>query len=151
MDMRHGEHYVETGVITAPDGAPRIQIKNTALADDSPLPRGYELCDLAIGRTGLFTCSDLTTYPEDPIALAKAGMQIVLVPGCGFAGPLWKDFLCVRAADLSCVMVYADGGRAAIVDRKGLVIAESHTPETILMADVDVQARQPSARLRSSI
>ena len=152
MDMRHGDAFVETGVVTGPQGElVGMQIKNTALPEDSPLPRGYTLFDLAIGKTGMFTCSDLTTHPEDPIALAKAGMQVVLVPGCGFAGELWRSYLTVRAADLSCVVVHADGARAAIVDRKGIVLAEGHAPDAVTFADVVIEPKEPTDRLRSSL
>ena len=152
MDMRHSDGLAQTGVLTGPRGElAGVQVKNTSVPQDSPLCKGYELFDVGVGRTGIFTCSDLTTYPEDPIALAKAGMQIVLVPGCGFAGAHWRSFLVVRAIDLSCVMVYSDGARGAIVSNKGGVLAECHAPGGIAFADVVIAPREPSERLRAAL
>jgi len=152
MDMRHGDAFVQTGVVTGPGGElVGVQMKNTALPEGSPLAHAYELFDLSVGKTGIFTCSDLTTYPEDTIPLATAGMQIVLVPGCGFAGEHWKSYLTVRAMDLACVVVHADGARGAIVDADGAVLAEGHDADAVVVADVVIEPRQPTDRLRSGL
>ena len=149
MAMLHDGGIAETGVLTGRKGElAGIQVKNTSVPEDSPLRCGYKLFDLDIGKVGIFTCSDLTNYPEDTIPLAKAGMQIVLVPGCGFAGHHWKSYLTVRALDLSCVVVHADGGRASIVNSRGEVLAETNTNEAIIYANVVIEPKEPVTRLR---
>lgn len=147
FDMFHGDTRAQTGALTGRAGELLgVQIKNTSLPEDAHPNHEYRLFDLDIGRAAIFTCSDLTTYPEDPIAAAKRGMELLIAPGCGF-GP--QEYLKTRARDLACVLVHADDGRAMIFDPKGNILAETRTCNAIVYADVEMPAKQPVSRLRS--
>lgn len=149
--VAHPEGVVETGVLAHPDGETiSMQIKNTAIACAAPLPRGYRLFDIGFARAGLFTCSDCTSYPEDCLALAKDGMQIMLLPGCGFSGADWFHYLKVRSQDLGCVIIYADEHRAAIVDAYGRVAARTDRADDMISAKVMIEPKPPVTRLRST-
>jgi len=151
-NMRHGDTIAQTGIVTTPEGTTLgIQVKNTSVAENHPLAAGYQLMQTPLAKLAMFTCSDCTTYPEDPIALAKQGMELMLLPGCGFAGPNWMHFLKVRSIDLNCPIVYTDGSRGAILDRKGTVLIETHVGMNVVVADVPVVKRQPVARLRAGL
>ena len=150
MEMFHDAGRAETGILVGRRGeVVGVQVKNTSVPEDSPLRTGYELFHLDIARTGIFTCSDCTTYPEDPIALAKQGMELMLVPGCGFAGEHWMHFLKARSIDLGCAVVYADGGRAAILNYRGETLAQLQGTDQMIVADVPIRKREPVTRLRA--
>jgi len=149
LDLDHGDLMVQTGIIVTPDGLVSTQIKNTALPPGNSRAPGYSLLNVHGIKTGVFTCSDLTSFPEDPIALARQGMELVLVPGCGFANTYWCDYLRVRALDLGCVVAYADSDRAAIVDCQGCFHARTEVADTWILAQLEVPERPPVERLYS--
>ncbi len=152
MDYCHGEKVVQTGVVISPDqDQPELQVKNTALPPGHPLAQGYRLFMLGPIKAGLFVCSDLTSFPEDPINLAKAGMELLLTPGCGFAGDNWLHFLKVRSIDLGVPVIYADDGRGAILDYRGEICAETQTAGAVILADLEIPLREPVEKLYSYV
>jgi predicted amidohydrolase len=152
MECLHGDQPVETGVIAQPGGGvPWLQIKQTALPPGHPLARGYQLQPVAELKTGLFVCSDLTSFPEDPVALAKAGMEVLFCPGCGFAGPHWEAFIQTRAIDLGVPILHADDHRALVVDHLGRTILRGTAAAAVLVGDLVMPVRQPVARLYSYV
>ncbi len=139
FNVAHEGFIAQTGVITGRQGElVGTHIKHNSLPKDRGLEKGQELYALDIGNTGILICSDLTEDPRVPLLMARSGMNLLLVPGCGFAGKLWKEFLVVRAYDTGCVLVYADEKQAAIIGRKGETLAETREPDAIIQADVEI-------------
>jgi predicted amidohydrolase len=135
--MDHGGETVETGVLVDPDGETvRIQLKNKGLSGKTELERGFALLATGDLKVGLFTCADATDYPGECLELARRGMKVMLIPGCGFAGEDWFHFLKVRSQDLGCVVVYADESRAAILDPSGRVRARSDAADAVIVAEI---------------
>jgi len=135
--MDHSGETVETGVLVDPDGETvRVQLKNKSLSGDSELERGFQLFSMGDLKVGLFTCADATDFPRECLELARRGMHVMLIPGCGFAGEDWFHFLKVRSQDLGCVVVYADESRAAILDPSGRVRARTDAPDAVIVAEV---------------
>lgn len=152
MSMRHGSRVLQTGIVLIPGNEePILQPKISCLPLGDPLDSGFRIGELCGVKTGVFVCSDLTDCLEDQIAMAKAGMQLIALPGCGFAGDNWRQFLVARSIDLACGVIYADNGRGAIVDRRGRFLAETDRGGDVLAADLDLPPKPPSRRLVSSI
>jgi len=116
-------------------------VKHNSIPPDSHLQKRLDLFDLDLGRAGILICADVTDDPQYPLMMAKRGLQILLVPGVGFAGKHWKHFIIVRAIDLKCAIVYADADRGLIVNSKGDILAETTKPDDIIMADVGIEPR----------
>jgi predicted amidohydrolase len=152
MELVHDNIGVESGVLCNPGAAsPTVQIKNTALPPGHEKATGYSLFPLDEISAGLLVCSDLTSFPEDPISLAKQGMELLLTPGLGFAGDHWMAFLTVRSIDLGVPVIFADDGRAAILDYKGNVLAQTLERQAIILADLEIPYRDPIERLYSYV
>lgn len=138
----------QTGLLLAPDGSvAAAQVKHPRCVPappDWPFNTGPRVYDIGLARVGLTVCSDCTYNPELPLALARYGMEILLVAGCGFMGALWRHFVVVRARDTQSVVVYADDGRAAIVNADGNILAETERPEAVIQADVELRPKKSS-------
>ena len=152
MNLAHHTEVVQTGVMVGPGEMDAVlQIKNTALPPGHPLAAGYRLMDLDGVSAGLFVCSDLTSYPEDPIRMAKAGMELILTPGCGFAGEHWMHYLKVRCLDLGVPVIYADDSRGAVVDHLGRTLACTERRGDVILTDLEIPRREPVDRLYSYV
>ena len=150
MHMFHDNELVETGVFVHPDSKTvEFQLKNTAMSAESRLPAGYRLFEFGKVKSGLLTCSDFDTYPEDYIDLAKRGMQLVMLPGCGFNGEKWLHYLIVRATDLSCPILYADDKHAAIVNIDGTIVSLTEKENQSLTGEVELIEKEPVKKLKS--
>ncbi|SDQ88771.1 nitrilase-related carbon-nitrogen hydrolase [Quadrisphaera sp. DSM 44207] len=99
--------------------------------------------------TGLATCYDLR-FPELFRALVDRGAQLVLVPAAWPAARVeqWSLLARARAVEDQVVLVAANtagthaghrmGGRSAVVDARGRVLAEAGDDEQVLAVDVDL-------------
>jgi len=135
----HDGAIAQTAVLVVREGELiGTHVKHNSIPPDSHLQKRLDLFDLDIGSTGVLICADVTDNPEYPLMMAKRGLQILLVPGVGFAGEHWKHFIIVRAIDLKCVVVYADATRGLIVNSKGDILAETTQPDDIIVADVEI-------------
>ncbi|GAA4283599.1 carbon-nitrogen family hydrolase [Brevibacterium daeguense] len=106
------------------------------------------------GRTvtlGLATCYDLR-FPELFRALLDAGAEVVAVPAAWPAPRVdhWSLFSRARAAEDFFALVACNtagyhagtemGGQSVIVDASGSVLAEAASDETVIVADIDIDA-----------
>lgn len=134
LAIDHGGDIVETGVLVSPDGERvHMQLKNKGTREGSKLGRGFELFSVDGWQVGIFTCADATDCLDESLELARQGMRVMLVPGCGFAGDDWFPFLQRRSRELGCAVVYADESRAAIFDSSGVVRAQTADPDTVIV------------------
>lgn len=148
-NVDHGPSGVhQTGLLATPDGRlAAVQPKHPRCIpapDGWPFdtsPRVYRTEGLTVGIT---ICSDCTYDPLLPLRMAGMGMDVLVLPGCGFVGSLWRHFVIVRARDTQCPVVYADDGHAAILDSAGKVLAESASPGDVVMAEVPLLPRKCS-------
>jgi len=129
----------QTGVIVGRRGElVGTHVKHNSIPDGSSLERRLDLFDLDIAKTGMLICADVTDDPENPLRLARQGMELLLVPGVGFCGENWRHVIISRAIDLKCPVVYSDTSRAMIVSNRGAVLAEAKAPELVIVADVEI-------------
>ncbi len=114
-----------------------------------------------IGTLGLSICYDLR-FPELYRKLAGGGAQILLVPSA-FTFPTgsahWEVLCRARAIENQCWLVaadqtgqsphgFADWGDSMIVDPWGRVVARAPDGETVVTAEIDLQAL---ARIRREL
>lgn len=135
FDARHGDNLGQTGVLLGPDGSLIGTHVKQGTVRPGAIPRGLELWDTPLGRVGIAICAD-AEKPADMLDMAGRGMTLLLLPGCGFMGKHWREFVIVRAIDLKCVVVYSDETRAMIVSPRGEVVAETQRPNDVIVADV---------------
>jgi deaminated glutathione amidase len=112
---------------------------------------------------GLQTCYDLR-FPEQTRWLVDAGADLVLIPSEWVAGEHkvhhWKTLLAARAIENTIYIAAADhpgpigAGHSAILDPRGITLAEQETGEGIRYASVDsellreVRQQNPSLKNR---
>ena len=147
-DVDHGERGVhQTGFLIDETGRLTLQVKHPRCVPDPPdwpfdsVPMVYPTASAVVGIT---VCSDCTHDPYLPLEMSRLGMDVLLLPGCGFMSDKWRSFLVVRARDSQCPVVYADDGRAAIADSQGDIIACSTTAGEILHATVAIPVKKSS-------
>lgn len=141
LNLRHGQHIIQTGILTGRRGELiGIHLKHNAIPKGAPFQPRQDCFDLDIGRTGMLVCADCGDSPLPALEMGKKGMRLLLVPGVGFAGDLWREFILVRAHDQRCVTVYADNSRALIADARGRVLAETRQEEAIILAEAELPA-----------
>jgi predicted amidohydrolase len=147
-DINHSGGPHQTGVLIAADGALRaVQPKHPRQVPapaDWPFDTAASTYDAGPATVGITVCSDCTYDPTLPLTMTTQGMQVLLLPGCGFAGDMWRSYVTVRARDTQCPVVYADDGRAAIADGTGRVVAETKSHTDMIIADVELRARRSS-------
>jgi predicted amidohydrolase len=137
LNLLHGDHVIQTAVLTGRDGSlAGVHLKHNSLPPDGPFQPSHNCFDLDIGRTGILICADCGDSPLPALEMGRRGVQLLLVPGVGFAGELWRDFIRVRAHDQRCTVVYADNSRALIAGPKGQVLAETHEGDSIILAKI---------------
>lgn len=100
---------------------------------------------------GLATCYDLR-FPELFRALLDAGAEVLLVPAAWPAPRVaeWSLFARARANEDFCAMVAVNtagyhggiqmGGHSVILDAAGVPLAQAGADETIISADIDIDA-----------
>ncbi|MDA0842044.1 MAG: carbon-nitrogen hydrolase family protein [Planctomycetota bacterium] len=141
-------HVNQTGIMTGPDGSLMAvhskHPRRVPAPSDWPFNTGPRVYDVGAAKVGIAVCSDCTYDPSLPLRLASNGMEVMLLPGCGFAGDMWRAFLIVRARDTQCPVIYADDHRAAIADGTGKIVAETGKLKDIIMADVPLLPRRSS-------
>jgi len=147
-DCDHGTAVNQTGIVTGADGSlvavhPKHPRAIPAPAD-WPFPTDPRVYPLPLATIGVLVCSDCTYDPGLPLAMAREGMEVLLLPGCGFIGDLWEHFIVVRARDTQCVVIYADDDRAAIVDATGTIVARTDKRNDVLIADVTISPKKNS-------
>ncbi len=141
LNLLHGGHVIQTAVLTGRDGSlAGVHLKHNSLPGDGPFKPGHEIFDLAIGKTGMLICSDCGDSPLPALEMGRQGVQLLLVPGVGFAGDLWREFILVRASDQRCTVVYADNSRALIADPRGRVLAETRQGDSLILAETTLPA-----------
>jgi predicted amidohydrolase len=105
--------------------------------------------DTPLGRTGLATCYDLR-FPEHFRDLVDLGATTFLIAS-GWPDRRiehWRVLLQARAIEDQSWVVACNGvgthagvtlgGRSAVIDPLGTVLAEAGTDEEVLLADVDI-------------
>lgn len=147
-DADHGGRMIQTGILV--DSAGRLAAAQAKHPRRIPAPEGWpfdtapHVYETGIARVGITVCSDCTYDPGLPLAMGRLGMEVLLLPGCGFIGAKWRSFVIVRARDTQSVVVYADDNRAAIVDASGEIRAETDAPDAIITAEVELRPKKCS-------
>ena len=135
FDAQHGENLAQTAVLIGPDGGLIGHHVKWGTSRPGKIPQAMELWDTDIARLGIAICAD-AEKPRAMLDMADRGMKLLLLPGCGFMGRFWREYVIVRALDLKCAIVYSDENRAMIVSSKGDVLAETQKPNDVIIADV---------------
>ena len=147
-DIALDSQMCQTGILVGPSGkvdaAQAKHPRRVPAPANWPFNTGVRIYDLGCAKVGITVCSDCTYNPELPLAMARHGMEVLLLPGCGFVGNLGRHFIVVRARDTQSVVIYADDNRGAIVDSKGQILVETDQPGQILMADVEILPKKSS-------
>ncbi len=144
----HGGHVVQTGILTDVEG--RLAAVHAKHPRRIPPPDGWpfgtaaRVFETGVATVGITVCSDCTYDPGLPLAMGRLGMEVLLIPGCGFIGKMWRSFVIVRARDTQSIVIYADDNRAAIVDSTGEIRAETDTADTIIAAEVELRPKKCS-------
>jgi predicted amidohydrolase len=147
-DCDHGTALNQTGIVSGADGSlvavhPKHP-RSIPAPDGWPFPTDPRVYPLPLATVGVLVCSDCTYDPGLPLAMAREGMEVLLLPGCGFMGDLWEHFVVVRARDAQCVVIYADDDRAAIVDATGKIVARTNKRNDVLIVDVTIVPKKNS-------
>ena len=124
------------------EGEPRLLEAGTDLVvTDLPAPADA----LTVGLT---TCYDLR-FPELYRAQLDLGAQLFLIPAAWPAPRIeaWRLLLRARAVEDQCFVIACNtagthagiemGGRSAVVDPRGTVLAEAGTEEEVLSVEID--------------
>jgi predicted amidohydrolase len=140
------------------DGTVYRESEHETPGDDVVLSRTVDGVEL-----GLTVCYDVR-FPELYRILAVRGARIVTIPAA-FTVPTtrdhWEVLVRARAIEDQCFVIAANqvgthveglasGGRSMIVDPWGLVLAQAADAQTVITADLDLDAQaQTRARLPS--
>ncbi|MFZ4669419.1 MAG: carbon-nitrogen family hydrolase [Microthrixaceae bacterium] len=152
---RNGEHTHNTSVVVGPDGGVRATYRKRHLfgfdgGEPEVMTAGdsLEVLDTPLGRTGLATCYDLR-FPEHYRALVDEGATAFLMASGWPASRIghWRVLLRARAIEDQAWMVACNGvgtqcgvrlgGRSAVIDPLGEVVAEAGDDETVLTATIE--------------
>lgn len=154
-----GRHLWNTSVVLGPDGervASYRKVHRFGFGQGEPrlMEAGADLvvADLPAPADaltiGLSTCYDLR-FPELYRGLVDLGAQLFLVPAAWPAARVeaWRLLLRARAIEDQCFVVACNtagthaglqmGGRSAVIDPWGTVLAEAGTEEEVLSVDID--------------
>jgi predicted amidohydrolase len=145
-----------TSVLLAPDGSVAATYRKMHLfgfseGEPALLTAGVEptVVDTDLGRIGLATCYDLR-FPELFRALVDKGVELVLLPAAWPAVRVehWSVLARARAIENQYVVVAGNaagvqgstamGGRSAVIDARGTVLAEAGDGPQVLSVDVDL-------------
>ncbi len=140
-----------TSVLLGPDGALLTTYRKVHLfgfGEGEPTLMTPGDGPVVHGRFGLATCYDLR-FPEMFRALLDAGAQVVLMPAAWPAKRVehWRLLARARAVENQSYVLACNtggthagvpmGGRSAVVDPWGEVLAEAGDGEEVLVADLD--------------
>lgn len=125
-----------------------------------------EVFETSIGRIGILICYELR-FPEIARKLMKKGAEMIVVPAAFPKERIehWSILLRARAIENQLFVVGANcvegdlnyGGRSAIVDPFGKIIAEASDVQEVIMGDIDlldvqrVRREYPFLNLREEI
>jgi len=154
---RDGAHTFNTSVVVAPDGTIAATYRKRHLfgfdgGETTLMSAGDELVvlDTPLGVTGVATCYDLR-FPEQFRDLVDLGATAVVVASGWPERRIehWRVLLRARAIEDQCWVVACNGvgthagvtlgGRSAVIDPLGVVIAEGGSGEEVLTAGVDAE------------
>lgn len=152
---RNGELTHNTSVVVGPDGETRATYRKRHLfgfdgGEPEVMTAGdsLEVVDTPLGRTGLATCYDLR-FPEHFRGLVDLGATSFVLASGWPASRIehWRVLLRARAIEDQAWVVACNGvgtqcgvtlgGRSAVIDPLGEVVAEAGDTETVLVATVD--------------
>jgi predicted amidohydrolase len=153
---RVGDRTYNSSVVVAPDGSVAAVYRKRHLfgfdgGETTLMTAGDDLVvlDTPLGRTGLATCYDLR-FPEHFRDLVDLGATTFLIAS-GWPDRRiehWRVLLQARAIEDQSWVVACNGvgthagvtlgGRSAVIDPLGTVLAEAGTDEEVLLADVDI-------------
>jgi predicted amidohydrolase len=158
--------FANTSIHFGPDGQRRalyrkvhmfdVEVDGTVYAESEHEQGGDEIVVSALAsgaRLGMSVCYDLR-FPELYRVLAVKGAEIVVVPSAFTLATTrdhWAVLVRARAIENQCFVVAANqigahpggfrsGGRSMIVDPWGLVLATAADGETVIVADLDLDA-----------
>jgi predicted amidohydrolase len=145
-----------TSVLLAPDGSVaatyrKIHLFGFSEGEPALLTAGLEpvVVDTQLGRIGLATCYDLR-FPELFRALVERGAELVLMPSAWPKARIehWSVLARARAIENQYVVVANNaagrqgstelGGRSAVIDARGSVLAEAGDGAEVLSVEVDL-------------
>jgi len=157
---RSGEHTHNTSVVVGPDGDVRSTYRKRHLfgfdgGEPEVMTAGdsLEVLDTPLGRTGLATCYDLR-FPEHFRSLVDLDATAFLLASGWPASRIehWRVLLRARAIEDQAWVVACNGvgtqcgvplgGRSAVIDPLGEVVAEAGDDETVLVATVEPDRAQ---------
>ncbi len=132
----------------------KVHVFTYAREQDTMTPgKDYVMVETPLGLTGLATCYD-ARFPEMFRAMRIAGAQAFVIPS-GWPVPRidqWDALLPARAVEnqawvIACNQVgvqgkHVLGGRSAIIDPLGNVLAHGGETETVISAQVDLQVEK---------
>lgn len=149
-------HLHNTSVLLAPDGSVaatyrKVHLFGFSAGEPALLTAGHEpvVVDTDFGRVGLATCYDLR-FPELFRTLQERGAEVVLLPAAWPAARIehWSVLTRARAIENQYVVIACNatgeqgsttlGGRSAVIDARGTVLAEAGTDPTVITVDVDL-------------
>ncbi len=152
---RDGERTHNTSVVLAPDGTVAATYRKRHLfgfdgGETTLMTAGDDLValDTPLGRTGVATCYDLR-FPEQFRSLVDLGATAFLMASGWPERRIehWRVLLRARAIEDQAWVVACNGvgtqagvtlgGRSAVVDPLGTVVAEADTGEEVLVATID--------------
>lgn len=135
-DARHGRHAAQTGVLFDRNGVSLgFHVKHNAITPGMA-PPALPLWRLDVAPAGMLICADCEV-PMNAVDLARRGMKLMLLPGCGFMGKFWEQFVIVRALEHKCAVLYTDENRAMIVNAKGEILARTDRADDVIVAEVN--------------
>ena len=145
-----------TSLLFAPDGSlaatyRKIHLFGFDTGEPELLTAGTQVMTAKtdLGTIGLATCYDLR-FPELFRALTDAGAELVVIPAAWPQRRVthWSVLLRARAIENQTLVIGCNtvgqqgrvvlGGKSAIVDARGEVVAEAGTEPEVITADVDL-------------
>ena len=152
---RNGDHTHNTSVVVGPDGQVRATYRKRHLfgfdgGEPEVMTAGdtLEVLDTPLGPTGLATCYDLR-FPEHFRSLVDLGATAFLMASGWPASRIehWRVLLRARAIENQAWVIACNGvgtqcgvtlgGRSAVIDPLGEVVAEAGDTETVMVAAVE--------------
>jgi predicted amidohydrolase len=154
IERDHDGALYNTSVLLAPDGSVaatyrKIHLFGFSEGEPKLLTAGTDVVvvDTDLGRVGLVTCYDLR-FPELFRALLDKGAELVVMPAAWPAARVehWSVLARARAIENQYVVIAANaagqqgstvmGGRSAVIDARGTVLAEAGDAADVLSVDV---------------
>lgn len=135
-DARHGRQAAQTGVLFDRHGASLgFHVKHNSIGPGMS-PPALPVWRLDVAPTAMLICADCEV-PMNAVDLARRGMKLMLLPGCGFMGKFYEQFVIVRALEHKCAVLYTDERRAMIVNAKGELLARTDRADDVIVAEVN--------------